>query len=51
MPVIQLVNIHFDRQIIERAEATVLLSLIGGGLMVCVLGASVYDFGRLFSIW
>jgi hypothetical protein len=44
-------DIHVDKQIIERVESAVLLSLIGGGLIVCVLGASVYDFGRLFSVW
>jgi hypothetical protein len=40
---------------IDRVESAVPLSLIGGGriggLIVCALGASVYDFWRLFSIW
>jgi hypothetical protein len=31
--------------------AHVLLSLIGGGLALCVLGAAVYDIGRAFSLW
>jgi hypothetical protein len=44
-------DIHVDKQIIERVESAVLLSLIGGGLMVCILSASIYDFGRLFSVW
>jgi hypothetical protein len=47
----RLADIHVDKQIIERVESIVLLSLIGGGLMICVLGASAYDFGRLFSGW
>jgi len=44
-------QLHIDKQIIDRVESAVLLSLIGGGLLICVLGASVYDFWRLFSIW
>ena len=40
---------------IDRVKSAVLLSLIGGGLIggliICALGASVYDFWRLFSIW
>ena len=44
-------KLHVDWQKIDRVESAVLLSLIGGGLIVCVLGASVYDFARLFSIW
>ncbi len=44
-------QLHIDKQSIDRVESAVLVSLIGSGLMVCVLGASVYDFGRLFSIW
>ena len=44
-------QLHIDKQIIDRVESAVLLSFIGSGLMVCVLGASVFDFGRLFSIW
>ncbi len=43
--------LHVDKQSIDRVESAVLLSLIGSGLMVCVLGAAVYDFGRLFSVW
>ena len=38
-------------QKIDRAESAVLLSLIGSGLGLCVLGAAVYDIGRAFSIW
>ncbi len=45
-----LANLHVDKQIIDRVESAVLLSLIGSGLTVCVLGAAVYDFGRLFSV-
>ena len=42
---------HVDKQKIDRVESAVLLSLIGGGLALCVLGATVYDIGRAFSVW
>jgi hypothetical protein len=44
-------KLHIDKQKIDRVESVVLLSLIGGGLALCVLGAVVYDIGRLFSVW
>ena len=40
-----------DKQKIDRVELAVLLSLIAGGLTLCVLGAAVYDIGRAFSAW
>ena len=42
---------HVDKQKIDRVESAVLLSLIGGGLVLSVLGAAVYDIGRAFSSW
>jgi hypothetical protein len=42
---------HFDKQMIDRMESVVLLSVIGTGLVICVLGATVYDVGRAFSVW
>jgi hypothetical protein len=44
-------KIHVDKHRIDRVESAVLLSLIGGGLAVCVLGATVYDIGRALSAW
>jgi hypothetical protein len=44
-------KLYFDKQKIDGVESAVLLTIIFGGLALCVLGASVYDFGRLFSIW
>ena len=44
-------KLHVDKQSIDRAESVVLLSLIGSGLGICVLGAAVYDIGRVFSVW
>jgi hypothetical protein len=42
---------HFDRHTLARVNSAVMLTLIGGGLLVCVLGAAVYDLDRLFSSW
>jgi hypothetical protein len=42
---------HFDRHTLARVNSAILLVLIGGGLLVCVLGAVVYDLGRLLSAW
>jgi hypothetical protein len=44
-------KLHLDKGKIDRVESAVLLGLIGGGLAVCVLGAAVYDIGRVFSAW
>ncbi|MFZ0237478.1 MAG: hypothetical protein WAL37_08940 [Xanthobacteraceae bacterium] len=44
-------KLHVDKQTIDRVESAVLLSLIGVGLTVCVLGATVYDVGRALSVW
>ena len=42
---------HFDKQTLARVNSAIMLGLIGGGLAVCVFGASIYDLGRLFSVW
>ena len=44
-------KLHVDKETIDRMESAVLLSFIGGGLALCVLGAAVYDIGRAFSVW
>ncbi|MFZ2075078.1 MAG: hypothetical protein WAV38_00105 [Xanthobacteraceae bacterium] len=44
-------KLHVDWQKIDRVESAVLLSLIGGGLTLCILGAAAYDIGRAFSVW
>jgi hypothetical protein len=44
-------KLHVDKQKIDRVESAVLLALIGSGLGLCVLGAAVYDIGRVFSVW
>jgi hypothetical protein len=40
-----------DKQKIDRAETAMLITLIGGGLTLCVPSATVYDIGRAFSVW
>jgi len=42
---------HFDKDTLARVNSAIMLGLIGGGLLVCVLSAVIYDFGRLFSTW
>ncbi len=43
-------KLHVDKQKSGRVESAVLLSLIGGGLALCALGAAVHDVGRVFSV-
>jgi len=42
---------HFDKHTLGRLNTVIMLSLIGSGLAACAIGAVIYDFGRLFSIW
>jgi hypothetical protein len=44
-------KLHVDKETIDRVESAVLLSFIGGGLALCVLGSAVHDIGRAFSVW
>jgi hypothetical protein len=41
---------HFA-ETLDRLETVIVLGLIGSGLAACVIGAAIYDFGRMFSIW
>jgi hypothetical protein len=42
---------HLDKHTLARVNSAIMLILIGGGLLACVLGAVIYDLGRLLSIW
>jgi hypothetical protein len=42
---------HFDRPTIARLNNALMIALFGSGLLACMIGASVYDVGRLFSAW
>lgn len=44
-------TIHFDRHTLARLNNAMMLGLFGGALAACMIGASVYDVGRLFSAW
>jgi hypothetical protein len=45
-------KVHFvDKQMLARLNTAIMLGLIGTGLATCVLGACIYDVGRLFSAW
>jgi len=43
---------HFlDRRTLARLNAVIAFGPVFSGLMACMLGALVYDIGRLFSVW
>jgi hypothetical protein len=42
---------HLDKHTLARVNPAIMLILIGGGLLACVLGAVIYDLGRLLSMW
>jgi hypothetical protein len=44
-------KIHVDRDTLDRVESAIMLSLVGGGLAACAIGAVIYDIGRMVSIW
>ena len=40
-----------DRQLLDRANRAFLISVVGGGLLMCALGASIYDIGDWLDMW
>jgi hypothetical protein len=44
-------KVHVDKATLARVNSAVLIGLIGSGLAACMIGACVYDFGRVFAIW
>jgi len=43
---------HFDgKDVLVRANRTLLLSLLWVALFGCVAVASIYDVGRWFDVW
>ena len=40
-----------EKETLLRANAAMVLTLVGGGLMICAMGAVVFDIGRAFGIW
>jgi hypothetical protein len=40
-----------EKQTLLRANSAMMLTLIGGGLIVCALGAVIFDIGRAVGAW
>jgi hypothetical protein len=40
-----------EKQALLRANSAMMLTLIGGGLILCALGAVVFDIGRAIGAW
>ena len=43
---------HFmEKETLLRANSALLLTIVGGGLAACAVGAVVYDIGRVVGAW
>ncbi len=40
-----------EKQFFLRANGALLLTIVGGGLIACAFGATVYDIGHWFAAW
>ena len=40
-----------DRHTLERANSALMLTVVGGGLAICALGAIIFDVGRMVGAW
>jgi hypothetical protein len=40
-----------EKETLLRANSALLLTLVGGGLVACAVGAIIYDLGRLLGAW
>jgi hypothetical protein len=40
-----------EKQVLLRANTTLMLTLVWGGLAVCAFGAVVFDVGRIAGAW
>jgi hypothetical protein len=40
-----------EKQTLLRANSAMMVTLVGGGLIVCALGAVVFDIGRAVGAW
>ncbi len=40
-----------EKETLLRANSAMMLTLVGGGLVVCALGAVVFDIGRAVGAW
>jgi hypothetical protein len=39
------------RETVLRANSALLLTLVGGGLIACAIGAAVFDIGLALGMW
>ena len=42
-------NHLFDKQALAAVNTAILLTLVGSGFVACVMGALIYDVGRLLA--
>jgi hypothetical protein len=40
-----------EKETLLRANSAMMVTLVGGGLIACALGAVVFDIGRAFGAW
>jgi hypothetical protein len=40
-----------EKETLLRANSAMMLTLVGGGLVFCALGAVVFDIGRVIGAW
>ena len=40
-----------EKEALLRANSAMMMTLVGGGLIVCALGAVVFDIGRAVGVW
>ena len=40
-----------EKETLLRANSAMMLTLVGGGLVVCALGAVIFDIGRAVGVW
>ena len=40
-----------DKDFLDRANRGMLITMVGGGLVACALGASIYDIMEWFDLW
>jgi len=40
-----------EKETLLRANSAMMLTLVGGGLIVCALGAVIFDIGRAVGVW
>jgi hypothetical protein len=40
-----------EKETLLRANSAFLLTIVGGGLAACAVGAVIYDIGRMLGAW